>query len=284
MQIDFGEIVFSHKDQLEKNNENKHLVVTNCGYFIIHNKRDIFKQENDNNDYLLIYQHSGDLKIKTTGDYVDVTQGNVILIQPNAPRDIIYLANETNERYFVYFKGSHVENILKQLGLSDKIILPTGNMTFLIETFHKLINDFKNHDFNNDIYREYYLTKILIEIARCFHRSLSPVTENPISNVLAAMDKEYYRNYPLSYYVDIANMSNSTFLRHFKKTTGLSPITFLNNIKIEKAKVFLSSTDLSVSEIAFSVGISDPLYFSSFFKKNTGVTPSKFRSDNKFSD
>lgn len=65
-------------------------------------------------------------------------------------------------------------------------------------------------------------------------------------------------------------------IRVFKKFTGTSPIQYINQRRIEVAKLQLISSDLSVSEISSSVGM-EPHYFSRVFKEYTGYAPSHYR-------
>ncbi|MBP1988858.1 AraC family transcriptional regulator [Paenibacillus eucommiae] len=72
---------------------------------------------------------------------------------------------------------------------------------------------------------------------------------------------------------------NRTYLsRVFKQYTGLSPTQYLLKVRMERSSHLLSK-QLSIEEIAFTVGFSDPLYFSKQFKKFHGCTPTEFRRD-----
>jgi two-component system response regulator YesN len=75
-----------------------------------------------------------------------------------------------------------------------------------------------------------------------------------------------------------AGMSPSHFSRVFKKVMGLSYQEYLNNRRITKAKNLLRTSPQSVTEIAISLGFSDPTGFGRTFKKLTGQTPSAYRS------
>ena len=61
-------------------------------------------------------------------------------------------------------------------------------------------------------------------------------------------------------------------------TPGLDDDTELGALRMRKARELLYNTSMRSSEIAYAVGYNDPHYFSYLFKKNTGVTPSEFRS------
>ncbi|MEX0331223.1 MAG: helix-turn-helix domain-containing protein [Puniceicoccaceae bacterium] len=69
------------------------------------------------------------------------------------------------------------------------------------------------------------------------------------------------------------------YLSHlFHKQTGEKLIHYIQRIRIEAAMLALKSTQLYISEIAFSSGFQDPAYFTRVFKKFTGESPQEFRS------
>ena len=72
------------------------------------------------------------------------------------------------------------------------------------------------------------------------------------------------------------------FRRSFKRYTSLSPLRYLNGLRIERAKDLLRlETSLSVGEIAARCGFSDPLYFSTAFKAQVGISPLNYRKGEK---
>ncbi len=75
-----------------------------------------------------------------------------------------------------------------------------------------------------------------------------------------------------------ANLSASHFSVVFSQETGHTFKECLTDIRINKAKQLLRMTGLRSADIAYQVGYNDPHYFSSAFKKHTGLSPSEFRS------
>lgn len=75
-----------------------------------------------------------------------------------------------------------------------------------------------------------------------------------------------------------ANLSASHFSAVFSQETHQTFKEYLTEIRISKAKELLRMTTLRSAEIADQVGYNDPHYFSSVFKKNTGLSPIEFRS------
>lgn len=74
---------------------------------------------------------------------------------------------------------------------------------------------------------------------------------------------------------------NSSYLSHtFKKKTGKTLSTYIEDLRIQNACALLSTTDISISEVAVAVGYSDPNYFAKRFRKKTGVSPIAYRKSN----
>ena len=72
-------------------------------------------------------------------------------------------------------------------------------------------------------------------------------------------------------------MSYSNFRTIFKKYTGISPSKYIMSFKILKAKELLTYTDMPVKEVATGSGIDNAEYFSTLFKRETGVSPLDWR-------
>lgn len=74
-----------------------------------------------------------------------------------------------------------------------------------------------------------------------------------------------------------ADVSSYYLSRLFREETGETFMEYLTNLRINKAKELINSTDRTMKDICQSVGYSDPNYFSRMFKKNVGVTPTEYR-------
>ena len=72
-------------------------------------------------------------------------------------------------------------------------------------------------------------------------------------------------------------VSYSNFRKLFKEYTGLSPATYQQDLRLQRAKELLSTTDISIKEIAYRLNFDSPDYFSAKFKAKTGRRPSELR-------
>ena len=76
-------------------------------------------------------------------------------------------------------------------------------------------------------------------------------------------------------YVEMIEKIN--FRKLFKEFTGIAPATYQQELRLQRAKELLSTTDFSIKEIAYRLRFETPDYFSSKFKVKTGCKPSEFR-------
>ncbi len=89
----------------------------------------------------------------------------------------------------------------------------------------------------------------------------------PISSVVNPLDEMIRR----------AGLAERTFKRRFTATTGLSPIVYVQRLRIEEAKRRLERTEASVDEISWKVGYEEPAFFRRLFKRVTGLAPEHYR-------
>lgn len=76
---------------------------------------------------------------------------------------------------------------------------------------------------------------------------------------------------------DELGLSNRSLNRRFHQATGLSPLAWLQQLRTSQAKDLLRHSNLSVSEIAWRVGINDASHFGRLFRSQVGMTPAGYR-------
>jgi transcriptional regulator GlxA family with amidase domain len=82
---------------------------------------------------------------------------------------------------------------------------------------------------------------------------------------------------PVEEMIKRSKLAASTFKRRFANATGLTPITYVQRLRIEDAKRRLERTAVPVDEIGWQVGYEEPAFFRRLFKRTTGVTPGVYR-------
>jgi len=184
--------------------------------------------------------------------------------------------------FFDWMTSSHADSImdirLKSLEFvlwAEHIAYEKGGMTYQFNSR----NDYLTTIMNLTDYEQMKIWFVDKIGAAC--RNVMCKREESSNNVVD-IAKEYIKNNyskalsldEVSFYV---NISPYYFSKIFKEGTGENFIEYLTNIRMEKAKELLSTSDYSMKEIGVMVGYSDPNYFSRSFKKNVGVTPTEYK-------
>lgn len=78
-------------------------------------------------------------------------------------------------------------------------------------------------------------------------------------------------------FAGIMGLGRTVFYKKVRGVTGYSPYEYLRVMRLKKAAEMLLTEDLTIAEVAYSVGINDPFYFSKCFKSQFGVSPSAYR-------
>ena len=129
------------------------------------------------------------------------------------------------------------------------------------------------------------------EVMRRYYSSDSMTDEGTMAPKLSASESAFMEKFDAALvtafetgHVDCEDIAASLCVgrvqlnRKMKAITGLKTTEYILHVRISKAKHLLSTTDLSVGEIALQCGVEDVGYFSTLFKKNVGMTPTAYRS------
>ena len=189
----------------------------------------------------------------------------------------------TAKKFFHWMTESNAKNImsirLKTLEFAlyaEHIAYRKGGMTYHFTSRQEYLPTIMNMD-DLDSLREWFLEKIM---GAC--QNIVGKREEK-SNSIIEMAEEYIKD---NFHKDVSldevsktvNISPYYFSKIFKEGTGKNFIEYLTNIRMERAKELLSTTEHSMKEICAMCGYSDPNYFSRSFKKNVGVTPTEFKN------
>lgn len=92
------------------------------------------------------------------------------------------------------------------------------------------------------------------------------------------IDANYAKNITLDSLAEITHINKFYLAHSFTECIGQSPINYLTDRRLEACKELLTSSNLSVAQVASSVGFSSQSYFSQIFRKKTGTTPRQYRN------
>lgn len=100
---------------------------------------------------------------------------------------------------------------------------------------------------------------------------------NRLKQVLTFIEEHYQTKIQISTLYEQIQMSEGHFYRFFKSVVQMSPIEYINTLRINKAAKLLKDTDQKIIDISFEVGFDNTSYFIKTFKRQKKCTPSEFR-------
>ena len=158
----------------------------------------------------------------------------------------------------------------------------------LLDTIQNIIKSYSE----KDIAYELELKSLLFKFFSLLYR-YNFITTNENKNILTVktIDKiklvlnyihtHYFEDISINKLANICDYSEYHFMRFFKKHMGLTCIQYINNYRLEKAALLLTSTNNSIMDISLETGFDSLSYFNKLFKKKYNITPKEFRLKNK---
>ena len=108
-------------------------------------------------------------------------------------------------------------------------------------------------------------------------RGTSTCHNETVRSCISFLEKNYQKAITLTALANEFNISKQWLILKFKKNVNKTPFEYLNEIRLHHGKNFLINGDYTINEIAEKCGFNNVYYFSNFFKKQTGMTPTDFR-------
>lgn len=275
--LNYGDNAFNSISQLQPNADLEKLIVVNCGYFSASNAP--YRHHRFEDHAMILYQHKGHAKITINNKSYSFSEGSIAIFPPKSNQNIYYYNDKLNERYYIFFNGTKINEILYSLNLND-FIYNLGTFNEFIDTTLDLLNDFKINQFGNSTYKNILLLNLFAKIQKINSiNKNTPSSTTLITPALLHMQQNFKEKYlSTGTYAKMCVVSKNTFVKYFKKLTNNTPVKYFLNLKINNAIQQLTNTNRTINEIAYDLNFEDPLYFSRVFKKFTGFSPSHYRN------
>ena len=132
---------------------------------------------------------------------------------------------------------------------------------------------------HSEAYEEALMNLVLEVHSEVNQREDNSKNQQKIKQAIAYIDEHYNEDLNMAVVSNEISMNYSLFSFAFKQYTGTNFVTYLRDIRIEKAKKLLAETDLKVIDISQQVGYDNEKHFMKVFKSVCGVSPTEFRKN-----
>ncbi|REE92800.1 AraC-like DNA-binding protein [Paenibacillus taihuensis] len=235
--------------------------------------------------YLMHHILSGTGTFTYAGAVHELQAGQTFLIHPD--QLISYASSEDNPwRYrWIAFEGARAAGLVAGAGLDTVVpIIDTGKNPRIGVLFHSIQRSFRIGGPATSLRATGYLHLLFAEFGSAQHgedaasQQRGSDSEMLTSQVIRYLSTQYAEPISIENMAETLGYNRAYLSRIFKQQTGITPVTFLLKLRIDKAHLLLRERlELTIEQIAASVGFQDPLYFSKQFRRLYGQSPTAYR-------
>ena len=175
-------------------------------------------------------------------------------------------------KYYIHFRSNSLELRLHRF-LSDQYSVDAPEITEAL--FSTVIDNYTKNTVESKMKVRGAMQLLLSDFfsgSSSSHKDLAR-----FAPVLAYIEENYAADFPLSKLAAKMNVSTLYFSNFFKSTFHISPKQYILNKRLAEGQRLLLETDMTVAEIANTVGFKNENYFSEFFTAKIGISASKYR-------
>ncbi len=246
-------------------------------------------------DYFeLVYLKRGSADFETSEETVSLSPHNIIIIKPHQLHKFT-VTSSTCEFMVLSFAIDISENlsadiaeladIINELQQRPHMVLTPGPKNAVLNALKRIIWARQNREKWDDFLSYLLLLEMLVYLSREILSSSGFSAEKGINDaMMRARDyitANFHRHISLSELAAHVYLSESYLSHCFKARFGISPKNFILQVRINRAKELLSSTDMKINDIALKVGFLSQQRFNDSFKRLENITPLKYRKNSR---
>lgn len=220
----------------------------------------------------LEYIISGTGVLEIDGQYLMPQQEDVFFLKPESKHEYYTNNDDPWHKYWIVFEGE-LADMMARLYLPENIYLfkHCGVKKHFERIFMLSKEDISYDKFVNAVTLE------LIQIFMYIKNRDEIENESPAKTIRKKLDESVERPFNLDRLCESVNYSKNYIINIFRKKYGVTPYQYYLERKIDAAKIYLTHTNMSISDIACTLCYADQQYFSTSFKKAVGCPPMEFR-------
>jgi len=220
----------------------------------------------------LHFSLNGTGRIKLNGKLLDIKKNDILYLKPGTPQYYYPTSNAWNVMWITF--AQHKAYDILQL---DNGIYSLANIEPFTNVLSLMLKDAGTVHFSRNA--SVLLYSLLLELKECLKNVNYFEHRSKLQMAVDFIEKNYSEQLSVSYLADLSNMSQDHFCRLFKQRYHMRPLEYIKKLRMQDAKnKLLSNPDMSVAQIADSVGYNSPSHFIKSFREIEGATPLEFRN------
>lgn len=238
-------------------------------------------------EYQLIYCSSGAgvFRSETAGE-MQVKAGDVMMLFPQERHTYHPDADTGWKEYWIGFRGPNIEMRVKNGFFSPQHPLFHLPMSMNYDIIHLFDQGIKAAQHMEKGYQQLLsgYVNMLLGYISSYDNTASQAekeTTEDMHQALLFIHNNYYKDICSEDIAIAINWGYSRFRKVFLQQTGMTPYQYIQETRIKHSKFLLLNTTKPLKEIAYDVGFSNPDYFSTAFRRITGISPHSFRKNER---
>lgn len=223
----------------------------------------------------------GEGTMRADGDEIHPSRGQLYLLPAGTTQSFFTDPDRPYRKYYCHFTAACPGGGLFEL-LRFPLCVDAADFQTAAGLFGRMIRAWNGQDPLSCIRASQAVLDLLVYYMECCPAgSILPSRselDSPLSRAARFAEDHLDQSVTVAKMAEVAGYHPAHFTRLFQQWMGLSPVQFIIRKKTEAAIRQLTATSLPISSIAESLGFKSQFYFSNFFKKQTGMTPSEYRS------
>lgn len=230
--------------------------------------------------FLVMRVVRGVCEVERGGRRCRACEGQVVVLDCYAPH--AYWTDQGWEAEWLHFDGPNARGYYNAVIDGGGPVVTLKNSYRFEKNLRRIYTQFRGNAPVREALLNNYIVNLITELL-VSQDAASPgaQTVGIIEDSIAYINEHLTQELSLDALSAQASLSPFYFSRLFKRETGFSPHQYIVTARINNAKFLLHSTDASVKSICFAVGFTSESSFCTAFKKETGLTPSRYRERNQ---
>lgn len=255
---------------------------TRCGHYFCSGEYSFWHQseialQGDHNQNIMLFAvQDGAMELEIEGRPMLAASGQIVLFDCALPYR--YRAFEGLEFKWLLFNGLNARTFYRRIlqARGDRHVFAPNTFSQIVQRLDTLLDGCATDSRLSEAACSQLLHQILCQLL-VEETGQEPHSDSSIAQAIRYMNAHLYDPINVQQVAEAVNLSPSHFSRQFKRSTGYSPYEYIILRRIDRAKYMLTSTALSVKEIAYQIGYNSEENFIHSFQKNVGISPGLFR-------
>ena len=239
-----------------------------------------FRFEN-NADLTFEYLLSGTLRYTQDGVTESVAPGEVYLMHPGA--DVVFhtRGGESFHRLRLMICGTLVRELDLQLHLTGCNCFRLSDPGPFLARIRTIAERMEQHRAEDAPEISSMVYRLIAGFAAECGNSRIDTLPDPLARILREMRENFSIGFTIRELAEEHGMEVHQLMRLFQRHFGVSPLEYRNKLRMEAAGRLVAHSSLPMKEIAERLGYRSPLYFSTAFRRTFGLSPSRYRLQNR---